>query len=296
MTQLDHQAFLATLAPEMRDALTRKENRSALWHLAGHGGLIAGLALWVGVGWPGWQVLLLPLGIALVFLFTLQHECTHRTPFRTPWLNEAVGHVTGLILVQPFNWFRAFHMAHHKHTNDPERDPELAGAKPETPAAFARYLSGLDYWPMKLTTLLGNAFGRLDAPYIGDRQKARIAWEARAMLAVYATGLALAAPLLFWIWLLPLALGFPFLRLYLLAEHARCPAVANMFANTRTTLTNRLLRWLAWNMPYHAEHHAWPQVPYHRLPEVHDRAAAHLKTVHEGYVDFTRSYVGSLNG
>lgn len=28
-------------------------------------------------------------------------------------------------------------------------------------------------------------------------------------------------------------------------------------------------RKLAWNMPYHAEHHAWPSVPFHFLPFVH---------------------------
>ena len=87
-------------------------------------------------------------------------------------------------------------------------------------------------------------------------------------------------------------LGFPFLRLYLLAEHGRCPSVANMFENTRTTMTTRAVRLLAWNMPYHAEHHAWPAVPFHKLPEVHDLAAAHLKRVSPGYGAFLREYLG----
>ncbi|WP_246694633.1 fatty acid desaturase, partial [Mesorhizobium sp. M2D.F.Ca.ET.147.01.1.1] len=67
----------------------------------------------------------------------------------------------------------------------------------------------------------------------------------------------------------PALLGQPFLRLYLMAEHGRCPLVANMLENTRTTLTNWFVHKLAWNMPYHAEHHAYPGVPFHQLPEFH---------------------------
>lgn len=294
MSQLDHTAFLASVAPERRKELTETTDQHALVHLAGHAGLVAVLLLWVGLGGPYWGAVLLPLGVAMVFFFTLQHECTHRTPFRTAWLNEAVGTLIGLILIQPFAWFRAFHMAHHKYTNDPEHDPELAKQKPETWGAFAKHLSGLDYWPAKVRTLFSNALGRLDAPYIAPRQGRRIIWEARAMIALYGFAAVAFGDLLFWVWLLPLALGFPFLRLYLLAEHARCPSVADMFANTRTTLTTRAIRWLAWNMPYHAEHHAWPQVPYHRLPEVHEETAKHLKSVSPGYGAFTKSYTQSL--
>ena len=287
---MDHKAFLSTLAPEVRSGLTETTDGPGLRHLAGHSGLIAVLAICVGIGLPFWPLAILPLGVALAFLFTLQHECTHRTAFRTLWLNEAVGHATGLILAQPFEWFRAFHMVHHRFTNDPRRDPELAGGpKPETWAAFLRHLSGVDYWRAKLTVLLTNARGGNDAPYLSERMRPRLRREARAMLAAYILALAFSifvSPILFWIWILPLLVGFPVLRLYLLAEHGRCPAVADMFDNTRTTLTNRVVRFLAWNMPYHAEHHALPTVPFHRLPELHTLARRHLKRISRGYARF----------
>jgi fatty acid desaturase len=38
---------------------------------------------------------------------------------------------------------------------------------------------------------------------------------------------------------------------------------------TRTTLTGFPIRFLMWNMPYHAEHHLCPAVPFHRLPALH---------------------------
>jgi len=32
---------------------------------------------------------------------------------------------------------------------------------------------------------------------------------------------------------------------------------------------NPLFRFLYWNMNYHVEHHMFPMVPYHALPELH---------------------------
>lgn len=288
---MTHTEFIASLAPETRAALARTEDRAGLRQLAAHWALIALPAFWIAAGLPFWGVMLFPLGIALAFLFTLQHECTHRTPFRTPWLNEGIGHLCGAILIQPFLWFRTFHMAHHRHTNDPGKDPELAQPKPETAAEIVRHIFAPRYWRDKFVVLLENAGGGSDADYIPERLRPQLRAEALALVALYAFALAFTlfvSTILVWIWLLPLAFGFPVLRLYLLAEHGRCPAVADMFDNTRTTLTNRLVRLVAWNMPYHAEHHAMPTVPFHRLPEVHSLARAHLKRVSGGYVGYVR--------
>lgn len=297
MTQLDHTAFLAGLPTEVRTRLTERRDTPALLHLAGHIGLIVGLSLWVALGWQFWPLALLPLGVTLNFLFMLHHECTHFTPFKSRWINLAAGHATGFILFQPFGWFTAYHMAHHRHTNDPEHDPELAEPKPQSPRAFLAYALGAAYWQGKLIVLWRNAFGTIDASYVSPRQHSRVRREAQLMLAGYALLVLVSlayGPLLFWVWLLPLVIGAPFLRLYLLAEHERCPHVSNMFDNNRTTLTNRFLRWLAWNMPYHAEHHAWPQVPFHNLGKVHALARPHLRQTSPGYAAFTRGYVQSL--
>ena len=67
-----------------------------------------------------------------------------------------------------------------------------------------------------------------------------------------------------------------------------------MFENTRTTFTNRAIRFLAWNMPYHAEHHAYPAVPFYKLPDFHELARAELKTTSDGYARFHQSYVKEL--
>ncbi|MEM9475486.1 MAG: fatty acid desaturase [Pseudomonadota bacterium] len=293
---MDHSAFLKTLPPDTKARLTARSDRAGLVHLAGHLGLIGGAASLIASGVPLWPLLLPVLGILLVFLFTLEHEATHQTPFRSERLNEVVGSLCGLVLILPFTWFRYFHLAHHRFTNDPERDPELAAPKPETWAAWVWHVSGLPYWRAMLRQLVVNALGRAEATYLPARAQARIVAEARWMLGAYALALGslLVSDLVLWLWVVPMLLGQPFLRLYLLAEHGRCPAVANMFENTRTTFTNRAVRFLAWNMPYHIEHHAYPAVPFHHLPELHRLAKAHLVTTAPGYVAFTRAYTRTM--
>ena len=295
----DHKALISSLDAGTLAGLTRKSDRAGLRHLAGHLGLIAGLGLWIAQGWWLWPVMLVPQGIAICFLFTLQHECTHKTPFRSRWLNEWVGHLSGGPLLQPFVWFRYFHLAHHRHTNDPARDPELlAGAKPETWRAWLWHVSGLPFWWSMGRQTLNNALGRDPGVYVPRRALPRIRREAQVMLGLYALALLslVVTPLLFWVWLLPALLGQPVLRLYLLAEHGRCPFVANMLENTRTTYTTRIVRFLAWNMPYHIEHHSLPGVPFHRLPRLNALMARDLGTTSRGYVRFTRDYIRDLDG
>jgi fatty acid desaturase len=68
-----------------------------------------------------------------------------------------------------------------------------------------------------------------------------------------------------------------------------------MLENTRTTFTNAVVRFIAWNMPFHAEHHAYPSVPFHRLPDFHEIVRQHLKTTERGYARFHGRYASTLH-
>jgi fatty acid desaturase len=289
----DHKEFLAQVPAGVREAMVARSNRAGLWHLTGHLGLILGVGALIGIGVPGWWALVPVQGVLIVFLFTLEHEATHRTPFANERLNDEAGRVAGFLLLLPFEWFRFFHLAHHRWTNIEGKDPELAGEKPATWAAWAWHVSGLPYWVAEVRLLLRLVWGRADDDFVPPLARSRVVWEARGMAVGY---LVVAVnpvlwPLFWWVWILPVLLGQPFLRLYLLAEHGDCPRVANMFENTRTTFTNRVVRFLAWNMPYHVEHHVWPQVPFHRLPEVHRMMKEELRVTADGYAAFTKDYL-----
>ncbi|MGV8953124.1 MAG: fatty acid desaturase [Cypionkella sp.] len=287
------QAFVATLPTEVRAALQQRSDRAGLHHLLAHGGLIALSGAWIGFGVPLWWALLLVHGVLLVFLFTLEHEATHKTPFANANLNEWVGRICGVILLLPFDWFRYFHLAHHRWTNIEGRDPELAGQSPKTVSGWLWHVSGLPYWMSQAALMLRLIAGNAGEDYIPPQARPKIVAQARWMGLVYAIAAAtlFVSDLLFWIWVLPVVLGQPALRLYLLAEHGDCPRVADMFANTRTTYTSAIVRFLAWNMPYHVEHHVFPTVPFHLLPALHTEMQDRLIVTAEGYRAFTYTYL-----
>jgi len=285
---MDHKTFLAQMPPDHRQALN---DASAYWgylHLAGHCAAILVLATYVALALPFWGIAEVLLGISLIFLFTLEHECTHQTPFPNKWMNEVVGHICGALILVPFTRFRAFHMAHHRFTNDPARDPELAAGSPQNHGGLFKQLSGLPFWAGSLRELLNAARNPDPAIYIPTRLRPRVSFEARILLGIYALAILslFYTPLLFWLWFLPVVLGQPFLRFYLMAEHGFCDNSRNMFANTRTILTHPLVRFFAWNMPYHAEHHTMPQVPYYRLGRLHRDIKTYVKHTANGYGRF----------
>ncbi|MBX6323060.1 MAG: fatty acid desaturase [Rhodospirillaceae bacterium] len=280
-------------------ALSARSDAKGLRHLAGHGALIAATAILVGAAGTPWLApALLAHGAVLVSLFAPLHECIHRTAFRSVRLNDTVAWVCGAVLLLPPTWFRHFHFAHHRWTQDPERDPELAAPKPATLAAWLVHVSGLPYWRVQAAGLLRRAAGRVDDGFVPPRAKPAVVLEARLYLALYAGVAAVGAavgtwaPVLYWI--APALLGQPLLRLYLLAEHTGCPLVADMLRNTRTTRTNAIVRFLAWNMPYHAEHHACPAVPFHALPALHAVLRDELGVVAPGYLAVQRELLAAL--
>ncbi len=279
---------------------SRRSDAPGLFHLADHAAalLATGILIWQSQGtlwlWPAmWAH-----GVVLIFLFTPLHECIHRTAFKTRALNEGIAFLLGMLILLPREYFRAFHFAHHRFTQDPLRDPELAAPKPANLRQWLWHVSGMPYWIAQARGTIGHALG--SAPegfYKDDRQRRSVIVEARVVLVIYALVLIASvasgsnAALLYWV--IPALLGQPALRLYLMAEHGLCPLVPDMLENTRTTTTNALMRALAWNMPYHAEHHAYPAVPFHRLPEVHRAIAARLKVTAPGYIDVQRQILRS---
>ena len=281
-------------------ALSVRSDAKGALHLAAHLGLLSASSALVLAAWPGWWLLpAWPLqAILLVSLFCPLHESIHRTAFRSRWLNDTVAWICGGLLLLPPNWFRAYHNAHHRWTQDPERDPELIVPKPRTLGAYLAQLSGLPYWWRQVRMLLRHAAGRVTHDFVPSGERDLVVKEARILLAVYGlaaiASLAGGSLLLALLWVVPALLGQPFLRAYLMAEHGGCPLVANMLENSRTTRSNALVRWLAWNMPYHAEHHAYPALPFHALPAAHRLLAPRIRYQASGYIAVHRSLAAQL--
>lgn len=298
MAEFTHKDLIASLTEEQRAHILRKSNLAGLTHLALHFGAIIAFSIVLVLKPSFYRFALIPQGILLVFLFTSLHETIHKTAFKSERLNEVVAAVCGFLIFLPPNYFRYFHFAHHRHTHDPDRDPELAISKPDSLAAYLWAMTGLPEFLSRPKVILLNALQQNSDEFVPPKGKARVRQEAILFCTLYAAiilfGMVSGWELIVMLWLLPLIVGGPFLRVYLLAEHALCPNVRNMLQNTRTTFTNRLVRFLAWNMPYHIEHHAYPAVPFYKLPEFHKIAREHLGVTANGYLRFNQTYVRSL--
>ena len=294
----DHREVVGRLSRAQRRSLLQRSDLRGLLHLAGHSTALGVTGCLIALQVPGWPILLLPHGILLVFLFCVQHEAAHKTPFRSTWLNAAAAWATGPVNLLPPVWFFHFHMAHHRYTHDPVQDPSLARPLPRTKAGLAWTILGGPFCIAQARTILVNAAGRNRDRFVPATARAAVAREARLFLAVYLAAAVLSILLgttaLVWLWLVPALLGQPFLRLYLLAEHTGCPHVSNMLENTRTTFTSPLVRFLAWNMPYHVEHHVYPSVPFHKLPAFHAVLRDHLTITANGYPAATRTATSAV--
>jgi len=269
--------------------LSERSDAPGLLHLGGHVGLLivsAGL-IYASFGTIWLWAAMLVHGVALIFLFAPLHETIHRTAFHSRALNDTIAFVIGALIVLPREYFRAFHFAHHRFTQE-AADPELATPKPVNAWQFLWYVTGVSIWWSALKGLVERACGILSEPfYATGRVRRSVVVESRWVLAIYiaalAGSIAAGSTLLLWYWIIPLLLGQPMLRLYLLAEHSACPRSADMLENSRTTYTNALVRFLAWNMPFHAEHHAWPSIPFHALPRTNAIIRDKLRTTAPGY-------------
>jgi len=235
-------------------------------------------------------------GFSLAIMFAPLHECSHRTAFANNQINDAIAWLAGLLSFYNSTFYRLYHKWHHRYTQLPDKDPELGDPKPTNIREYAIELSGIPWWIGKLRGHFRAATGNLaDCPYIPESSRAAVIRSTRIQLCVYgvAIGLSLCAgqPWFFLYWMLPLAVGQPILRFILLAEHTDRPNTNNMLANTRTTLTIAPLRFLLWNISFHAEHHLYASIPFHQLAAAHEKLGPHFSCVEPGYIHVHRQIV-----
>jgi fatty acid desaturase len=263
--------------------LTVRRDRPGIFRICGHllAIVMVAVVLWT-MRETWWQLpLTFVLGGLLAFLFSAEHEAAHQTAFASRWLNHVIGQTAGFIVVLPYHYYRAFHWDHHRYTQDPKRDPELAVALPASPNGMLFVMTGLPSWRVRLYVLLSHAIrGRVSVPWVAKTQHRLVIAEARCYLIGYLLAIALSLVLhsfaMLYLWVLPVVAGQCMLRPFLLAEHTGCAFSGDMLANTRTTYTNALVRFFAWNMPYHTAHHAYPAVPFHALPALNRLLEDHL--------------------
>lgn len=291
LTPLTQALSEGTLTRKELKTLMKRSNRPGLirlafWFLAMLG---TGMLVWLGMG--SWWVVpaMFVHGVLLVHHFSLQHECTHFTAFRTRWLNDLVGAYCGFVIMLPPKFFRYEHCDHHTYTQIHGHDPEMI-LLPISLSKYLEYISSWPYWKAKITELFRHIAGRLtpvERKFIPEVEHRAVFWEARVMgLAYLAIVLVMItfswwAPI--WYWFIPILLGEPVMRAIRMTEHVGRPTIQDMTENTRSNLVSAPMRFLAWNMNYHAEHHYASSIPFYALPKLHEKIKGHLYIERRGY-------------
>lgn len=206
------------------------------------------------------------LAVLTYFSYTPLHEAAHgnihgeRTGLS--WLNDLCGHVVAQLILVPYVTHRVEHFAHHRYTNQPERDPDhvISGFSGGTwsfvKATFAFMWSQWTY-------LFRDHWAT--AP---RREKLTFVIELSLALGWRITLLSLL-PLKAWLALVPAAwfCGALFTA-YWFAYRPHHPYDETVrYRNTNSLIMPTWMRPLEWfwlGQNLHSIHHAFPRVPFYR--------------------------------
>jgi fatty acid desaturase len=297
------------LAPaELLTELSQVRPLISLAHIALEWTLIGG-AIWLCQRY--WHPLLYGVTVAWIgarqhALGILMHEAAHFRLLRGKRWNDAIAEpLVAWPLFVTTRAYRQNHFAHHRHVNT-ERDPDLLRkqnrdwAFPKSGPALAwlllRDVLGLNtHEQLAIFSMLSDARKERQQP---PRSPAPLGYRL-AQLGFYLGAAALLTWQQLWwpfflFWVVPLFTWLKMiLRIRSIAEHfaTRNDSVFNISRATHATLLERLFI-APKNIHLHLDHHLFPSVPFHRLPELHAflmrdptyRAKAHL----------TESYLGVL--
>lgn len=226
-------------------------------------------------------------------LSILMHEASHRSLFKTPWLNDRLADwVCGRPIFVEVAKYRKHHMIHHRETGTlNDIDYSLVSDFPTTRLSlfrkFLRDILGITGIKALVGLSLMNAefykwtvankierlpnHGRHLGHYFFLFLKN--AWPTLMVnIGLFFMAYGLGYPELFLAWVIAYLSPYQlFIRIRSIAEHAMTQQTPNMLKNTRSTKAGWIARSLVapFNVNYHIEHHAMPTVSFWLLPKLH---------------------------
>jgi fatty acid desaturase len=238
-------------------------------------GLIAG-ALWLQTWWATAIAVLFIAGRQHAML-VLMHEAAHRLLHPNARVNNLVSNVLlSFPLFISTELYRQHHLRHHRHVNT-RSDPDLKDTEiPPNGMLFLIELIG-DLLGLRSLRLMAsvNEFGviglfRAENGATRDLVFNRFLFLGFAAVVVSVLTLTESWPAFFLYWIVPMWFVLPpILHMRAVAEHAgRTDAGYEAHARTVTPMPMERALFCPMNINLHLEHHIFPDVPCHRLPEV----------------------------
>ena len=247
------------------------------------------LPVWFAMGW-----LLLGNG-------AIVHEAAHRHLFRSVIGNRLAGTLAGAAVLIPWGVYRPYHLSHHRYTvaiEDPEGPPLRFRSRFEYPLLA---LGGVVFLIRLFAFGIATAFGHAP-PWLRSKSQRRVAVVDTVLCLVVAAFVGWTAfshfDVLFAVWLVPWLVALVILvPLVLVTEHYGATVGTVVAAeNTRTVVSNHVVRWMYWNNNFHTAHHQLPTVVYQSLPELDSITGGQQlgPWISSGYMSFHRSVWHSL--
>ena len=297
--------FTPYVPKEQMRGLLRRRNGPALRDTCIWFGLLAATGVWGYAWWgSGWDCI--PFAIYAVLYASVSdsrwHESLHGTAFKTDWLNNALYEVASFMVLRESTPWRWSHLRHHSDTMIVGRDPEIHVMRPPDPRKLVSKFFNLLGYVRYVRGVILHSFGRLtgdERELIPEAEHPSVCFKARIYALIYAAVIGLAIyhrsilPLLYVG--LPSFFGTWLMTLYGYTQHAGLAEnVLDHRLNSRTIYMNPVNRFLYWNMNYHVEHHIFPLVPYHALPELHEVIKADLPTPYSGMIEAYREIIPTV--
>ena len=190
----------------------------------------------------------------------------------------------------PRDFDQVMHFAHHRWTQEWEKDGELV-REPFTIKTYILWFWGFTYWYNRISGIIRRARGIILEPYITKSEHAKVILESRlhvlGYLLILITSLFYGSWMALTFWILPMVLTKPIHQMQNTIEHLGLTHKKDILQNTRSTRTNFFMKWMCWQMPYHTAHHTFPSVPFWKLKELNSKIESKSEKIYSmGYIEF----------
>jgi beta-carotene hydroxylase len=215
--------------------------------------------------WLGFIIATINIALSYLPSHEAQHDIIAKPGSKLRWLNQLVGHVSIIPLVLPYRVAKYTHMEHHKHANDPAKDPDYAThANGPLDAIWKsiyyrqpRAAGGLNAYGDAL-----HRVGRSDVVLDGVIYQVI---HFGILFALAWSGYALEAALLWW---LPRHIGLTYIQFYLSWAPHHPGEKTGRYRDTRS-FRSILGNIGSLGMQYHIIHHLHPRIPLYRTPKAY---------------------------
>jgi omega-6 fatty acid desaturase (delta-12 desaturase) len=236
--------------------------------------------------------------VFLARMYSLFHDLTHNSMFRSRAANRRWGHVLGFLLFTPYRWWQRQHTLHHANTGNLEkRGPGEIYTMTVAEYASASRLRRIGYRAYRnpfLLLLVGPSI-----VFLFSRRFPQRGMSGRILVSVVVTNLALAAWAIGWSAIVgwrtfvliqgtTLVAGGAVAAWMLYIQHQYEETYYQSAGSWRFELAAlqgssylklpRPLAWAVGNANYHHVHHLSAKIPNYRLRDAHEQHAMFART------------------